>query len=915
MSTVRIQVRRGTAAQWTSVNPILAAGEMGVESDTNLFKFGNGSSTWTALAYANNSDVAIGEISQDAINTALTMGAGLSKTYNDGANTITINVDSNVVALKSYVDAQVSGLSNTLDSDYIPLSDRGVAGGVASLDNAGKVPANQLNISETIQDVIGSTIVSGRGSSIAYNDATDTLTLTAGLRGQGSVSVTNATDNNDLIVKLNPVVVADTKFTGPLVEVGTVTSTDINATNVTVSGNLTVSGTSTTVNSTNVSIEDPMIQLGENNASNAVDLGFVATFNNGTHQHSGLVRDASDGKWKLFSGVTAEPTTVIDFTTYTKDGLEVGGLVADSARIGNVTNNEIQHLDGVGWPIQGQIDEKLSITTASSTYAPLASPMFTGTVTLPEGTVTSYMIANGTITNEDIGAYAEIAQSKVANLVANLAEKAPKFSPTFTGTIVLPGTTSIGSVSATEIGYLDGVTSSIQTQLAPVQGLVNSVYALESDLNTAENTISSIESSVTSINTTTADLQTQINTKASSASLTAHEADTTNIHGIANTALLATKEYADTAEADAITAAGTAADTKISTAVAALTKSSVGLANVDNTSDANKPVSTATQTALNARLALAGGTMTGALTLSGAPTSELHAVTKQYADGLAAGINFHKPVLAASTGNTSAIYNNGTSGFGATLTADTNRTFDNLDGVSIPIGGRVLIKDQTNAAQNGVYTLTNNGSGSTPWVITRATDTDNNPEGEVSEGDFTFVQGGNVNISKGFIMSTSGTIVIGTSNIVYSQFNASEAIIAGTNITKTGATIAVANAPTFSGAVTASSGIVFSDGTQTKVGVPSITTIATAISSSATLAAGEADKFVPLSGAVQITLPATGYSTGQSIDFYQASGTGASFASTNSVVGTPGLKFRTTYSVVTAMKISGGWLVFGDLSA
>jgi len=81
------------------------------------------------------------------------------------------------------------------------------------------------------------------------------------------------------------------------------------------------------------------------------------------------------------------------------------------------------------------------------------------------------------------------------------------------------------------------------------------------------------------------------------------------------------------------------------------------------------------------------------------------------------------------------------------------------------------------------------------------------------------------------------------------------------------------------------------------------------------LAAGEQDKFVPLTGAVTITLPATGYSTGQSIDFYQASGTGAQFASTNSVVGTPGLKFRTTNSVVTAMKTSSGWLVFGDLSA
>ena len=124
------------------------------------------------------------------------------------------------------------------------------------------------------------------------------------------------------------------------------------------------------------------------------------------------------------------------------------------------------------------------------------------------------------------------------------------------------------------------------------------------------------------------------------------------------------------------------------------------------------------------------------------------------------------------------------------------------------------------------------------------------------------------------------------------------------------------NSPTFTGTVTLpSSGIVFSDGTQVKAGVPSITAFATAISSSATLAAGEADKFVPLTGAVTITLPASGYSTGQSIDFWQSSGTGAAFASTNGVVGTPGLKFRTTNSVATAMKISSGWLVFGDLSA
>ena len=110
MSTVRIQVRRGLAADWTSVNPVLAAGEMGVETDTNKFKFGNGTGAWSTLAYAASDSAAIGEISQDAINTALTMGSGLTKTYNDGANTITISVDSAVVATRSYVDAAVAGL-------------------------------------------------------------------------------------------------------------------------------------------------------------------------------------------------------------------------------------------------------------------------------------------------------------------------------------------------------------------------------------------------------------------------------------------------------------------------------------------------------------------------------------------------------------------------------------------------------------------------------------------------------------------------------------------------------------------------------------------------------------------------------------------------------------------------------------
>jgi len=827
MSTVRIQVRRGTASQWTSVNPILAAGEMGVESDTNLFKFGNGSSTWTALAYANNSDVAIGEISQDAINAALVVGDGLTKTYNDGANTITIavadsyfteiaqdavntafvagngisksyndgtneltvSVDTSIIANKGYVDSAVSALGNTVDLDYIPLTDRGNAGGVASLNNSGKVPASELDITNTVTSLIDSTVTSGRGVSSTWDSGTSKEVVSAAIRAQGGIVKTDATDNLDIILSLSPTITATTKFTGPLVQVDEVQADTATLGALTVSGNLTVNGTSTTVNSTNVSYDDPMIYIGDGNQSNALDLGLVGAFNDGTYQHSGLVRDASDGVWKLFSGVTAEPTTVVDFTTYTKDTLQVGGLFTDALRVGAVVNAEIQHLAGVTSGIQSQIDSKIASTEAASVYAPKASPTFTGTVTLPEGTVTSGMIANGTVVNADVNEYAEIAQSKIANLTGDLAGKAPKISPTFTGSVILPTDTTIGDVSATELGYVNGVTSGIQYQIDTVSNalaakvtsydssiatLFTDTSTLTTDLNIAENAITGLQSDVTAINTAAATLQASVNTKASSASLTAHEADTTNIHGIADTSALALTADVNTAldlkaPKNSPTFTGT---------VSGVTKAHVGLENVDNTSDASKPVSTAQATAI-----------------ATAKSEAIADATSQ--------------VNALLTGAPAAL--------------------DTLDELAAALG------DDANFA-------------------------------------------------------STVTTSLGTKAPLAS--------------------------PTFTGTVTVgAAGIVFSDGTQARAGVPSITTIATEVASSVTLGAGEQDKFIPLSGAVVVTLPATGYSTGQSIDFWQKTGTGASFADTNGVIGTPGRKFRANNSVVTALKISTGWLIFGDLTA
>ena len=166
-------------------------------------------------------------------------------------------------------------------------------------------------------------------------------------------------------------------------------------------------------------------------------------------------------------------------------------------------------------------------------------------------------------------------------------------------------------------------------------------------------------------------------------------------------------------------------------------------------------------------------TLTG-LTLSGGlaaadPTASLGIATKQYVDSVTAGVNYHAPVVAASITNLGVTYNNGTSGIGATLTADTLRAFNTLDGQSVSVGQRVLIKDQTTQLQNGIYTLTNNGSaGTTAWILTRATDNDAAPE--LANGDVINVTGGTVNSGKTFVNSTTGTITVGTTAITWASY-------------------------------------------------------------------------------------------------------------------------------------------------
>jgi len=218
---------------------------------------------------------------------------------------------------------------------------------------------------------------------------------------------------------------------------------------------------------------------------------------------------------------------------------------------------------------------------------------------------------------------------------------------------------------------------------------------------------------------------------------------------------------------------------------------------------------TAGVTAGSGFMPISGGNFTGNIILYADPTNSLGAATKQYVDTIAAaGLHYHAPVRVETDGSLPATYDNGTSGVGATLTNSGTQEALVIDGVTLSVNDRVLIYARTNAFENGVYYVSDTGSASTNWVLTRTTDTDSygasDPDA-LGQGDAFFVLEGETGAGELYVMNTQGEITFGTTGITFTQVAATAVYSAGTGLTLTGTEFAAAQdiatsaSPTFAG--------------------------------------------------------------------------------------------------------------------
>ena len=731
----RMQQRRGTAAQWTSANPVLVAGEIGFETDTNKFKIGDDSTTWSNLPYFTTLD--------DIVDGA----PGLLDTLNELA--AAIGDDANfITTITTSVDAKLPKAGGTM-TGHIVLT----GAPTENLHPATKSYADAIEtakLSKSGGTMTGHIVLTGAPTENlhaatknyvdTYADAIETA-LSGDIEGvEESLGILS-----DAVTFL---IVSDAKPT-----------TGARAGEALQSGDLWYSNSNGQfyVYYEYDTDEYYWVEVGGADENKDTAIGtdshdFPADPDNGD-LHKGYIYDSARNAWK------------IDRTSEISDNSDVN--VSDPSNnevlMYNSTTSVFENVAGIALDGNGEIPTsyipsavarvasvagmtaKTTVQWSSDTSIPAE-----GSLNVELATELRIKIGNGVDTFAELE-YVPSIGSVDTQIATAIADKADKADPTFTGTVSLPSGTSIGDVSSTEIGYLDGVTSSVQTQL----------NTLDSDK--------------------------------------APKADPT-----------------------------------FTGTVSGVTKTHVGLANVDNTADADKPVSTATQTALDAKASLAGATFTGNVEVDGDLVVDGNFTVN--------GTNFE--VSATSI----------------VIEDNMLQLAHEQAGNSVDLGLVVGYNDGTYHHAGIVRDVSAN-----TWKLFKDVETEPTTTVDFSEGSLDDLELNNIKAA----------------------------------------------------------GVVFTDGTQTKAGVPSLTEFVEKTASYTLDTLDHKDNIVEMnsSSPVTFTIPTNAtlaWPVGTSMDIF-ATGTGAvtiAGAEGVTVNATPGLVLRTQWSSATILKRStDSWIVYGDLKA
>jgi hypothetical protein len=426
------------------------------------------------------------------------------------------------------------------------------------------------------------------------------------------------------------------------------------------------------------------------------------------------------------------------------------------------------------WVIYGDGDNGFTITYASSTSFTVsgvdvtsfyhvgrrikAVGSSTGTIygsisasTFSTNTTVTVTWESGSLSNETITIYVA-ALSKTNDSIPELVITNAKVA---TNAAIDATKIHDGTISNTEFGYLNGVSSNLQTQLDAKQATITggATTIISSDL-TASRALASNASGKVAVSTVTSTelgyvsgvtsaIQTQLDAKQATITGSATTIDTESLTASRAVISNSSSKIAVSATTDTELGYLSGVTSAVQTQLGTKLTNSNNLSDVSSTSTARTNLGLGTIATQNANnVAVTGGTITGL----GDPSSTSEAATKNYVDNLVAGLRTRAVARVASTTNVaiSSGLENG----------------DTLDGVTLVTGNRVLLKDQSTASQNGLYTVVASGAASR--------DTEYDTISELA-GQLILVSEGSTHADDLFLCTTDTSATLGSSTISYTQ--------------------------------------------------------------------------------------------------------------------------------------------------